>query len=104
MQHSHKRDHKAITKTRFSDTQVHITTPKQVSCIIKPPPLLDAFVSNKFSQQRHTWLCKIVEGDFFFVGHVMILICYSKRCSVIVELLNHSNFLDKRLFMLFVIE
>ena len=99
MQHSGKRYNKAITKTRFSDTQVHIRTPKPIACISKPRPSLDVSVSYRFSQERHPGYTNL-QKKIFLVDHVMILICYLKRCSLMVELLSDSNFLDKRLFVI----
>ena len=76
---------------------MHIRTPKPIASISKPPPLLGASVSNKISQQRHDGYTKL-QKKIFVVDHVMILICYSKRCSLVVELMSDSHFLDKRLF------
>ena len=62
MQHSDKRDHKAVAKTRLSDTQVHIRTPKPISSISKPSPLLNANIG---SQRRHHSYTKLQRKIFF---------------------------------------
>ena len=53
-------------------------------------------LSVKFSQQMHHGYTKLQK--IFIVSHLMILICYSKRCSLTVELLSDSLFVDKKLF------
>ena len=73
----------------------------QLHLLVKPPPLLDASVNTKKYQLRHYVYTKLQRKIFLF-NHVMILICYSERCSLIVGLLSDSHFLDKRLLMLFV--
>ena len=98
IQHSDKRDHKAIAKTRFSDTQVHIRTQKPVASISKLPPLLETSVNNNIFSAETSWLYKITEEDFSLRSCDDLNLLFRKMFpdSGIAE---HSHFLDKRLLM-----
>ena len=98
MQHSDKCNHKAIAKTLFSDTQVHIRTPKPVAAISRPPPLLDASVSNKIFSAETSQLYKIAEEDFSLRSSDDLNLLF-KNMLLIVRLLSDSLFLDERLLM-----
>lgn len=77
----------------FGNSGEHKDT-KPSASINKPPPLLNNSTSNKISHWRHHG-SKTLQTKIFFFDRVIIY--YSKRCFLVVELLSGSYFLNNRL-------
>lgn len=83
--------------------RIHKKIPKPTAPIIKPPLLLDALKVQKFFCWKQLDYTKL-QSKIFLFHHVMIWICNSKRCCLIVEVLKDSFTRSRKMASKFIFD